>query len=225
VHQEWTARQRVLAAITPIGPVLLVAGSLITPAAADDFSPDATKATLILEAVEADRARSGVGGFLIVVGLMFLVPALALVVARVTGKGERLATVGGMLAMAAMAAGSLTNTFFFTSYGLTSPDVDAKLDDLGSAYAALGPVLTPFFIVYLAGSLIGFLVLAVAVFRARSAPRWAAIALALAGLGIVVVDTGTVAGVILSLLLLVALMGCGILAGHDAAGSKSTNAA
>lgn len=162
MRREWTARQRVLAAITPIGPVLLLAGSLIAPAAADDFSPDATKATPILEAVAADRARSGVGGFLIVVGLMFLVPALALVVARVTGKGERLATIGGMLAMAAMAAGSLTNTFFFTSYGLTSPDVDTKLDDLGSAYGALGPVLTPFFIVYLAGSLIGYVVLAVA---------------------------------------------------------------
>jgi hypothetical protein len=86
-------------------------------------------------------------------------------------------------------------------------------------------VLTPFFVVYLAGSLIGFVVLAVAVFRAGSAPRWAAIALALAGLGIVVVDAGAIGGVILPLLLLVALVGCGILAGHDAVGSKSTHAA
>ena len=84
-----------------------------------------------------------------------MVPALALTVARVSGPGERLATIGGMLAMAAMAAGSLTYTFFFTSYALTSPDVDARLDDLGSAYGALGPVLTSFFVVYLAGSLIG----------------------------------------------------------------------
>ena len=222
MRQDWTARQRILAAITPIGPVLLLAGSLVVPAAADDFSPDAPKATPILEAVAADRARSGVGGVLIVMGLMFLVPALALTVSRVKGRSATLATVGGMLAMAAMAAGSLTNTFFFTSYGLTSPDVDAKVGDLGSAYAALGPVLTPFFIVYLAGSLIGFVALAVAVFRARSAPRWAAIALAVAGLGIVVVDAGTISGVILSLVLLVALVGCGILAGHDAAGKKST---
>lgn len=139
MHQEWTARQRVLAAITPIGPVLLLAGSLIAPAAADDFSPDAPKANPILAAVAADRARSGVGGILIVVGLMFLVPALALTVSRVKDRSATLATVGGMLAMAAMAAGSLTNTFFFTSYGLTSPDVDAKIGDLGSAYAALGP--------------------------------------------------------------------------------------
>jgi hypothetical protein len=198
--REWTSRQRVLAASTPIGPVLLLAGSLIAPAAADDFSPDATKATHILEAVAADRARSDVGG---VLRLDVLGTSAGTTVARVTGTGERLATVGGMLAMAAMAAGSLTNTFFFTSYGLTSP----------------------FFIVYLAGSLIGFVVLAVAVFRARSAPRWAAIALALAGLGIVVVDTGTIGGVILSLLLLVALVGCGILSGHDATASKSTHAA
>jgi hypothetical protein len=214
LQPAWTARQRVLAAVTPVGPLLLLAGSLITPSAADDFSPDSKDATKILEAVATDRGRSGLGGILIVIGLMFLVPPLALVVSRVTARGAILATIGGALAMAAMAAGSLTNTFFFTSYALTDPDLTVKVGDLGPAYGGLGPVLVPFFIAYLAGSLLGFILLAIAVFRSGQAPKWAAVMLGLAGLAIVAVDAGSLGGVIVSLALLISLIGCGVLATH-----------
>ena len=47
LQPAWTPRQRVLAAVTPVGPRLLLAGSLITPSAADDFSPDSKDATKI----------------------------------------------------------------------------------------------------------------------------------------------------------------------------------
>ena len=89
LYRSWTGRQRLLALLTPIGPLLCLAGTLVAPAAADDFSHKPAQAKAILDVVAADRARSGFGGALIVVGLMALVPGLVLVVSRVNGRGAR----------------------------------------------------------------------------------------------------------------------------------------
>ncbi|MDQ6934426.1 MAG: hypothetical protein M3130_03925 [Actinomycetota bacterium] len=197
--------------LTPVGPLMLLAASLITPAAADNFSRDPGQARKILEAVAGDRARSGMGGFLIVAGLVALLPGLVLVVSRVTERGSRVATIGGTLAMVGVSAGAITNTFFFHSFALTDPAVHASPTALAAAFGAIGPVIAPFFISYAAGTIIGFTTLAVAVFRGKRAPWWAALVLGLAGLATMIVNAGTLSAVVVSLMLLVGLLGCGIL--------------
>lgn len=210
VRQSWSGRQRLLARLTPIGPILLLAGAIVAPVAADDFSRDPKTVGRILNAVADDRQRSGVGGFLIVVGLAALLPGLALVIARVTDHGRTLATIGGALAMIGVTAGAIANTFFFVSFALTAPNVRAAEASKEQVYAALGPVLWPCFLLYLFGTVVGFLLLGVAVFRGKTAPRWAALLLPVAGIGISVV-TGVLPEVALVLVLLIALLGCGIL--------------
>lgn len=211
LNRSWTGRQRLLAVMTPIGPLLCLAGTLVAPAAADDFSHKPAQAQAILDVVAADRARSGFGGLLIVVGLAALLPGLVLVVSRVTGRGARLATIGGAMTMIGVAAGSITNTFFFFSFALTDPAVHASPHSLAVAYGAIGPILRWIFFPYAIGTIFGFAVLGIAAFRSGSVPRWAAVVLGLTGPGFVVVDgLGVIGGVVTSLMLLVGLLGCGV---------------
>jgi hypothetical protein len=212
-YRSWTGRQRLLALLTPIGPLLCLAGTLVAPPAADDFSHKPAQAGAILDVVAADRTSSGLGGALIVVGLLALLPGLALVVSRVTGRGARLATIGGAVTILGVMAGSITNTFYFHSFALTDPAVHASAHSLAVAYAAFGPIVRWFFLLYGVGTVFGFPVLGIAAFRSGLVPRWAAAVLGLTGPGFVLVDgMGVMGGVVTSLMLLIGLWGCGALA-------------
>lgn len=123
--------------------------------------------------------------------LLLAIPSALYIGAVAGGRSSRLATVGASLAfVTALGAGYILATDLMVAEvarGGGGPEQAAAIDAF-----QFGTISTVLLVAYLAGHLVGYVLLAVALFRARAIPTWAAAAL---GLAPIVQIAGDAAGI------------------------------
>lgn len=171
------ARAWLLAGAMVLTPVLLMAGSLL------EVDTGEGSGTSELAAVAADRGQFYAAGLLLALGLAML-PVCAIGLMRLTReRGGVLGTIGGsVLLVGGAAAGA--GIFMYTGvlHTAADPSLDreamGEFNDLAGDTVALG---LPFMVGFV-GIAIGMALLGIALWRAQTVPRWAAVLVGLAGI-------------------------------------------
>lgn len=158
-----------------LGPALLLAASIVVP-----WTGDAEPAEYLRITGENVTATQ-VGGLLALVAFLALIPA-TLAVMRVLGRrAPLLGLTGGALAVAGWACGMLWVVSDQIFIGLA--ERESVRDEAAAALDASSAwVIDVMFVLFLAGIVLGVILLGVGLWRARVVPRWAAAAVALGGL-------------------------------------------
>jgi len=193
-------RPTTLQAVTMVaGPALLLAGFALHPA--DDGSPETVLATI------AEHHDGWVAAHLLIfVAAVLLIPA-ALTLGRLArGRQPRVAAVGAGLVV--FASVGLASAAAFEQLIGVAATLDgeaaamARLIEAAESSIAVSMMLYP----PMLAVVIGFLVLAWALHAARAIPRWAAIAMALGAVGVMVPEPGRCVGTALLLTTFVAAL-------------------
>lgn len=156
---------RPLTAAMVLAPLLLMAGTAVTPSAVGDrISGDRAKALAQLDALDGARGQLLAAALLVTLGLAALVPAAFALGAR--ARWSRLAVTGWVLVTLGAPAGAAVNVASdLLGYQLTAPSVPrSSAADVRVASSGQGQL----FVLYLL-ALLGMLLLAVAVWRAGAA--------------------------------------------------------
>lgn len=166
-----TARFRRLAgaACLVLGPVLLTLGFAILP-----WHPNDETELESLNSTAANLTATQVGDLLAFLGILAIIPATLVVMRAVGRRAPVLGLVGGILSIAGFVAGMLmiVNDQVVIALADKAALRPAAADALDSSPAW---VINVVLIVFLAGMLIGGIVLGVALLRARVLPTWAAV--------------------------------------------------
>ena len=172
-----TAQRRAYGAALVVGPLLLLAAQVLDP------TPSGADAAQLLATAGSDSGRWSASNLLLVGGAIVLVLGAFGLAPLFRGGGERLGQAGvillvaGLVCLAGWATSNLTLAAVADSGG--SVDVAEAIRDSTSISA----VET----VWLAGLLSGLVLIAAALLRARSVPRWAAVLILL----FVAIETAT----------------------------------
>lgn len=198
-----TVRRCLVAGAMVLTPVLLVLGSILEV----DTGDDSGAASLAL--IAPDRGQFYAAGLLLAVGLAML-PACAIGLMQLTrDRGGVLGTVGGSLLFVGGAAAG-AGIFMYTAvlYVGSSPALDREaigaFDEAAEDSFALG---VPFLIGFV-GIALGMLLLGIALWRARTVPRWVAVVVGLAG--VASWFTGSKASAILATSAFFVLVACAV---------------
>ena len=170
------ARTWLLAGAMVVAPVLLLAGSLLEVDTGD------TSGTAEIAAVAADRDQFFVSGLLLALGLAAL-SACAIGLMRLTrDRGGVLGTVGGcLLFVGGAAAGGAIFMYSGVMWTAADPDLDRTAMGAFAETAGEGVQLGLPFMVGFLGIALGMALLGIALWRARTVPRWAAVLVGVAG--------------------------------------------
>lgn len=154
-----------------------------------------------------------------------LVPGLAVLAATVRGRGARVVRTGAALLGAGSIAATVHASGYFGMYDvLARSDVDATAAGAVDAASEASPFFVSFIVIFMAGMLLGPIVLGVGLRRGRLVPVWtpiAAVVFAVAG------GTGGVPGGVVGLVAFVALavaMACVVRGGEAQAKSPVADA-
>jgi hypothetical protein len=161
------------AALAPVAPLALGAAALIAP-----YSYAATdSAILATAATESGRMQASVWCSWLYA--MTIIPATIAVVAAARPHLSRLAAIGGLLSILGFAASIMLPSTELLAIGAARGNVDtgAALALNEAVWEQPAVVLT--LLLFLAGVTVGAVLLAIAFWRSRTVPRWAAIALGL----------------------------------------------
>lgn len=178
---------RIAAACLVLGPLLFTLGDLLRRLVEPSGAPSATAIT---DAVGRHGGAWLTAGLFSVAAALCLVPAMAITIAEVRGRGSRTTTVGALLVGTGAMASVGHAVAFYSPYALFG-----KADTDGSAVRALDqasesyPLLIVLIVLFIIGMMLGPLVLLVGLRRARRVPIWSVAA------GVVFVACGSTTGV------------------------------
>ncbi len=193
-------RQALLAGSMILGPVCIVLGHLLNVDSAEapaDYVRDAS----------AHHAAFIAGSVIVSAGAFLLIPAMIGAMRLAPGRGGPLVTAGGLLAGIAAAALGAGTLMLGVVIGMLTPahaDLALRVDSIGqtSGLGSLPFQLAP-------GLVVGPVLVAVGLYRARLAHRWPAILLAIGTVPLFVSPSGGVLAAALHLPVCVAIAGLG----------------
>lgn len=168
-----TARIRLAASAGIAAGLGIVAGHALT------IDPNLPTSSYIRD-LSAHHTTGVIGGLLTSVGASLLIPAMTALLTLVRGTGARLATAAAILigcGGAALGAGDVMITLVMGSLVQHRPDTAATMVHVANNAPLLGLPFTfaPLLVV-------GFVILGVALLRAKTVPAWQAILLGVGGL-------------------------------------------
>lgn len=210
------ARSALLAGSMILGPICILLGHLL------NVNSSEAPAQYVRD-VSAHHAAFIAGSVVLSAGAFLLIPAMIGAMRLAPGRGGALVTIGGLLASIAAAGLGAGTLMLGAVIGMLTPahsDLAIQVDQIGnhSSIGALPFLLAP-------GLIVGLLLVAVGLYRARLAHRWPAIVLAIAVGPLLVAPSGGVLGAALHLPLCVAITGLGLeLWRHSAAESEGSPA-
>ena len=148
-----------------IGPLLLLVGSAITTTGGDNTSE-------YLGKVADNRGGEEVSAVLSILGFALLIPGIIGALNLLRGRGVVLGHIGGTLSILGLACFPALIATSFVDVAATEPgaapqvyvDIIERVEDQAGAIIIVA--------IALLGTLIGFILLAVALFRARTVPVW-----------------------------------------------------
>lgn len=182
-----TTRARIGALLLVIGPLAFTVGDLLRRIVEPTGSP---KAPAIAEAVGHHSGLWLLAGLLSVVAAFCLVPGV-LALLPDGGRGSRLTAVGVVMVVMGGVASAGHAVAFYAPYALyakahTGADAISALDDASESYALLVLLIA----LFIAGMMLGSIVLFVGLRRARRVPIWSVVA------AVVFVACGSSGGVV-----------------------------
>lgn len=167
-----TARFRRIAgaASLVLGPLLLTIGFAVLP-----WHPNDETELESLTTTASHLTATQIGDLLAFLGILLMVPATLAVMRAVDRRAPVLGLVGGVLSIAGFVAGMIAVVNDQVVIALAD---EADLRPAAAAALDSSPawVLNVVLVVFLAGMMIGGIVLGVALLRAKVVPTWAAVA-------------------------------------------------
>jgi hypothetical protein len=167
------SRQKVLAVFPAVSGVLLMIGGALTPPGLDQLMTTRATALKLLPIAAAHTNQLFLSNLLVMFGIGALGVSFAAMATLVRDRGALLATVSAIIGGAGALCGVIANVLVGFNLGAT---VTAHLSrDAAAQYlvatftSAIGEGIL---VAYLAGLLIAALLMAIALWRSRSVPRW-----------------------------------------------------
>ena len=199
------ARGMLLAGSMILGPVCILIGHLL------NVSSSETPAQYIRD-VSAHHTAFVVGSVVLSVGAFLLISAMIGAMRLATGRGGPIVTAGAILTCISAAALGAGTLMLGVVMGMLTPahaGLAMQVDGIGnnSSLGGLPFILSP-------GVVIGPLLVAIGLYRAKIAHRWLAILLGLAVIPVYVAPSGGVPGAVLHLPFCVAIAGLGLEVWH-----------
>lgn len=191
-----TTRSRVAAFLLVLGPLTFTLGDLLRRIVVPSGSPTAVSITQAVAANQAAWLTAGLlnllTGFLLLPGVLALIPVSG-------GRGARATTIGAVMVGVGAVAAAAHSVAFFSPYALydrasASDSTITGLDNASESY----PLLVAVIALFMVGMMLGSLVLFIGLRRARRVPIWSVIAV------VVFVACGSTGGVAPGLLGVVA---------------------
>jgi hypothetical protein len=210
------ARQGLLAGSMILGPICIVLGHLL------NVNSAAAPAQYVRD-ISAHHTASIAGSIIVSAGAFLVIPAMIGAMRLAPSRGGPLVTAGGLLACIAAAALGAGTLMLGLVIGMLTP-ADASLalqvaqvgqhSSIGNLPFQLAP-----------GLVIGPILVAAGLYRARLAHRWPAILLAIGTVPLFVAPSGGVLAAVLHLPICVAIAGLGLELWHlNAANSQDSPA-
>jgi len=177
-------RQRVLALFLPIAAVLYIAGEALSPKGTDQVLTTTATAFKVLPIAAQHPAQLYLASSLVLLGLGTLAVSYAAIAMLVRGRGAALATVAALVGGLGAFCGAIVNVIVFPGLAAAAtahvaPGSAAKILVTGFN-SGFGQAFT---YLYFVSELLAPLLMAIALWRSRTVPRWLA-ALFFAGLEI-----------------------------------------
>jgi len=175
-------RQRVLALFLPIAAAAYIGGEALSPKGTDQVITTAATAFKVLPIAARHSTQLYLASCLVLLGLAALAVSYAAIAILVRGRGSALATAAALLGGLGAFCGAIVNVLVYPSLAAAatahvSPEAAAKV--LMTAFnSGFGHGFVYF---YFASEILAPLLMAIALWRSRSVPRWLA-ALFLIGL-------------------------------------------
>jgi hypothetical protein len=167
------SRQRVLALFLPLSAALLVIGSVLTPNGLDQIITTKDTAFKVLPIAAAHTNRLYFSNLLLLFGLGALAVSFAAIATLVAGRGAALATAAALVGGFGAFCGAIGNVLPGFNLAATvtaqlSPEVAAQY--LVATFTSwVGEAIL---VGYLGSLLVGTILMAIALWRSRSVPRW-----------------------------------------------------
>jgi len=169
------ARQRVLALFLPIAAVLYIGGEALSPKGTDQMVTTTATALKVLPIAAQHPTQLYLASWLVLLGLGALAVSYAAIATLVRDRGSTLATVAALIGGLGAFCGAIVNVLVYPSLAAAatahvSRDAAAKV--LVTAFnSEFGHV---FIYLYAASEYLAPLLMAIALWRSRSVPRWLA---------------------------------------------------
>jgi len=175
-------RQRVLALFLPVAAVLYIGGEALSPKGTDQVLTTTATAFKVLPIAAQHPAQLYLASFLVLLGLGALAVSYGAIATLVRGRGSALATVAALLGGLGAFCGAIVNVVAYPSLAAAatahvSRGAAAQLL-VTTSNSEFGHV---FLYTYVASEYLAPLLMATALWRSRTVPRWLA-ALFLVGL-------------------------------------------
>lgn len=169
-------RQRVLAVFLPIAALLYISGEALSPKGTDQVITSAATAFKVLPIAAQHSTQLYLASWLVLLGLGALAVSYAAIATLVRERGSALATIAALLGGLGAFCGAIVNVIVY-------PGLAAAATAHVSRGAAAKVLMTGFnsefghvFVyVYLASEYLAPLLMAIALWRSRSVPRWLAV--------------------------------------------------
>jgi hypothetical protein len=169
-------RQRVLASFLPIAAVLYISGEALSPKGTDQVVTTAGTAFKVLPIAAQHSAQLYLASWLVLLGLAALAVSYAGIAALVRDRGSALATIAALLGGLGAFCGAIVNVLAYPGLAAAAT-AHVSRDAAGKVLMAgfnseFGHVL---FYAYFASELLAPVLMAIALWRSRSVPRWLAV--------------------------------------------------
>jgi hypothetical protein len=169
-------RQRVLALFLPTAALLYISGEALSPKGTDRLVTTAATASKVLPIAAQHSMQLYLASGLVLLGLGALAVSYAAIATLVRGRGSALATVAALLGGLGAFCGAIVNVIVY-------PGLAAAATAHVSRGAAAKVLMTGFnsefghvFVyVYFASEFLAPVLMAIALWRSRSVPRWLAV--------------------------------------------------
>jgi hypothetical protein len=175
MHNAALIRLRVLAVFLPVTAVLYIGGEALSPKGTDQVVDTAATAFKVLPIAAQHTAQLYLASALVLLGLGALAVSYAAIATLVTGRGSLLATIAALVGGLGAFCGAIVNVVAYPILAAAAtshvpPDAAAKL----LVTVSNSGFYHVFMYVYFVSEYAAPLLMAIALWRSRTVPRWLA---------------------------------------------------
>jgi hypothetical protein len=175
MHNAALIRLRVLAVFLPVTAVLYIGGEALSPKGTDQVVDTAATAFKVLPIAAQHTAQLYLASALVLLGLGALAVSYAAIATLVTGRGSLLATIAALVGGLGAFCGAIVNVVAYPILAAAAtshvpPDAAAKLLVTVSNSGFYHVFMYVYFVTEYAAPLL----MAIALWRSRTVPRWLA---------------------------------------------------
>jgi hypothetical protein len=169
-------RQQALAVSLPLAAVLYVSGEAVSPKGTDQLITTTAVAFKVLPVAAAHSGQLYAASFLVLFALAALAVSYAAIASLVRGRGAALATVAALLGGLGAFCGAILNVLSYPSLAFAATAHVSRGAAANLLVSAFNSDFSHVFeYVYVASEYLAPLLMAIALWRSRSVPRWLAV--------------------------------------------------